>query len=297
MADVVFILGAGASKRGGAPLMADFLDAARALLVSESSRQHTHASNGPAFNVAAFNKVFEAIGKLQAIHSKAQLDIFNIESVFATLEMAKLLHKMPGYDTDHIDGLIDALKIVIASTLELTLKLSLSESGNIPTAPQPYPQFVKLLQDIRTASPPYNPVIITFNYDLALDYALHQVALPAKYCLDSTDPSSGVPVLKLHGSLNWVAQGSNVVPWRIGDILNQNPTNIFVYRGTEGPYFQITPHLINCRNEGQSPAGSQPVIVPPTWNKYEYQSQITAVWARAARELSDAKHIFVIGYS
>ena len=39
------------------------------------------------------------------------------------------------------------------------------------------------------------------------------------------------------------------------------------------------------------------MIVPPTWNKTEYHNTLSNVWKRAARELSDAEHIFIIGYS
>ncbi|MHB1915520.1 MAG: hypothetical protein ACYCPX_06285 [Acidiferrobacteraceae bacterium] len=48
---------------------------------------------------------------------------------------------------------------------------------------------------------------------------------------------------------------------------------------------------------GGQPVAPIPVIVPPTWNKYEYQSAIVKVWAQAARELCEAEHIVVIGYS
>lgn len=47
---------------------------------------------------------------------------------------------------------------------------------------------------------------ITFNYDLALDYALsHDLASfgGPNYCLPALQQSSPVPLLKLHGSINW----------------------------------------------------------------------------------------------
>ena len=42
---------------------------------------------------------------------------------------------------------------------------------------------------------------------------------------------------------------------------------------------------------------SLPVIVPPTWNKSQYHSEISQVWRKAAEELSEAEIIFIIGYS
>lgn len=41
----------------------------------------------------------------------------------------------------------------------------------------------------------------------------------------------------------------------------------------------------------------EPVIVPPSWNKADYHNALSDVWAAAAKHLSEAEHIFVMGYS
>src|SRR5260370_12045892 len=41
----------------------------------------------------------------------------------------------------------------------------------------------------------------------------------------------------------------------------------------------------------------EPVIVPPTWNKGRYHGAIESVWRRAAKELSEAETVIIIGYS
>ena len=53
-------------------------------------------------------------------------------------------------------------------------------------------------------------------------------------------------------------------------------------------------NLVHC--EGYS-VRKEPFIVPPTWNKTQYHEQIETVWRRAATELSEARNIFIIGYS
>ena len=117
MSDVVFILGAGASKQCGAPLMAEFLDVANSLLRKkevDAEREH-------------FDRVFNAIGALQAVHSKAQLDLTNIESVFTALEIARVLGKLPGSKAEDIPIVISSLKEVIVKTLEMTIEFPLRQ--------------------------------------------------------------------------------------------------------------------------------------------------------------------------
>lgn len=72
MSDVFLFWELVLQKQCGAPLMADFLDVASHLL-------HSGKVND---KKAVFEKVFQAIGAMQAVHSKAQLDLTNIESIF-----------------------------------------------------------------------------------------------------------------------------------------------------------------------------------------------------------------------
>jgi len=91
---IVFILGAGASKESGAPVMNNFLDIAKDLYstnaIINESRSH-------------FEQVFRAIGLLQSVHSKSNLDLENIESIFNAFEMGKLINRIPGYDGDIVE--------------------------------------------------------------------------------------------------------------------------------------------------------------------------------------------------
>lgn len=85
MRNVVFILGAGASKQCGAPLMNDFLETAF----------HLWKTNKVQEKQEHFERVFRAISALQIVHSKSQIDLDNIESIFTALEMANVLGKLP----------------------------------------------------------------------------------------------------------------------------------------------------------------------------------------------------------
>ncbi len=84
MASTVFILGAGASKQAGAPLMANFLDVADELL------QHPDK----AVDKDAFDRVTRGRNQLESVVSKAFIDIQNVEGVFSAFEFARLLREV-----------------------------------------------------------------------------------------------------------------------------------------------------------------------------------------------------------
>src|SRR5262245_33819572 len=103
MSDIVFILGAGASREAGAPLMDDFIDKAEDCLRSDAC--------GP--DEQAFRLVFKGISALQSVYAKATLDSNNLESVFSAFEMAKLFGRLGPLGPAEIDDLPAAIRRVI----------------------------------------------------------------------------------------------------------------------------------------------------------------------------------------
>lgn len=91
-------------------------------------------------------------------------------------EMAKRLKKMPGLTHEEIDLLTDSMKRVIVVTIEKLLQFSIS--GTQPTAPQPYYHFGQILNRMHQQNKGKNEIsILTFNYDIAADYMLHELDL------------------------------------------------------------------------------------------------------------------------
>jgi hypothetical protein len=137
--------------------------------------------------------------------------------------------------------------------------------------------------------------VITFNYDLAADFALRR-DLHIDDALPRT-PGSGYPLLKLHGSLNWFycSTCGQIIPWD----LQQFVSEVIKSRSSATAPIKLSPeftrwhHLVQLGHQ----VSSAPVLAPPTWNKGEYHRMLSSVWSRAARELKDAENIFVIGYS
>lgn len=286
MSSTIFILGAGASRAAGAPLMGDFLDVA-----------HERWKLGlPKPDDLAYATVFKAISKLQQVHSKAHLQITNVESVFAAFEMAKTLQSFAGYSPNDIDALIAAMRRVIVSTIESTVSM-IARNNHIPDAPEPYPQFVDLIRRMREESKPRQTVsVLTFNYDMALDFALFRAGIPIDYGLGDHRDERAINLLKLHGSLNWATcdKCNSVIPWHLTEYFRK--FNWQIVRPGDRPRMTIgsqLAHFSHC----DAPVRPEPVIVPPTWNKTEYHREISKVWATAAAELATAENIYIIGYS
>lgn len=292
MSKTVFILGAGASKESGAPLMNDFLDSARELYSSHKISAE--------YNVD-FERVFTGISELQKIHSKSILDIYNIESVFATFEMGRLIEKLPGFsEIDQINDLISSTKKLIYVTLDSSTPLTITHRASIPIPNNSYYNLIQLLLQFKKKDSE-KPSIITFNYDLAADYAIHYCGYNSDYCIDNLNRKKSIKILKLHGSLNWFSSAKEIVPFELGEIMKWYNFELL----GKGPiYLNILDKVKRNNNEilyknKKIKVESEPLIIPPTWNKTEanYNIGIGKVWSQAAKELSEAENIFIIGYS
>ena len=295
MSKTVFILGAGASADAGVPLMAGFLDAAQDLL--ESNRVGAAKID--------FVAALGAAGELSRTHSKARVAHHNVESVFTAIEMARTIGRFGDYTLDQIDDLGRAMRRLITVTVEQSLIVPCSAEGGA-RPPKDYERLAALVSFLRDfAEPRHSVAVITFNYDLALDITFQYKTTAVDYALDDTSSSRSLPLLKLHGSLNWGrCSCGRVHAWPIAKFLSSYRRS---HQLSGGPTMRVTMGSLisECSDEYVEPDGSRhriqfealPVLVPPTWNKGDYHAELASVWQRAATELSDAENIFVIGYS
>lgn len=286
MADVVFIIGAGCSVHAGAPVMSNFLDRARELYAAGVVKDRE----------AEFQLAFRIISELQRVHSKARLDINNIESVFSAVDLARTLGKLPGFDIGEIDAALKALVWVIVRTLERSIKFQTQEGRMRGTAE--YMALAELLKDMQSRQPRLSAAVLTFNYDVCADISFVQNGVSFTYGLDDT--AGVLPLLKLHGSLNWGRKkvDRSIVPYSIANYVNKYVlSNYFPSDGSPEVSTDISLHMAKELREIMQDVENEPVIVPPTWSKGEHHREIAKVWARAARELEGATHIFILGYS
>ncbi|HET7791824.1 MAG TPA: hypothetical protein VFL64_00445 [Rhizobacter sp.] len=286
----VFVLGAGASRAAGGPLMYDFIDlAARVLRRGEAGWAQEH-----------FEVSLEARRKLQHAYVKSTIDLDNIENLFATYGMASLIGRLSNLDTQLVKGLPTSLRYLIMRTLEQSILYPLTGRDHTVVAPYPYAAFAELLLEMQSLREFAPLAIINFNYDLCLDYALALKGVPVNYGLGGAAKHAprGVPHYKVHGSLNWFRDGAT----SLIEAAPLKPMLAKTYwdrlgldREAERP-IDTMELLFGSEKWGES-LHPEPIIVPPTWNKGWYQEQLRTVWTRASEALSSAENIFVIGYS
>jgi hypothetical protein len=304
----VFVLGAGFSAQAGAPLIRDFLDKSRELMDDPSSGLEP-------FERERFSEVFRFRREMAQAREKVMIDLDNIEELFGLVEMSQRL----GDDTRQTR---DATVYMIAKTLELAIRqpgdrryqvrfdvkpesvgtLASARGGNLfqhPPGFAPnmfgcdiYDYFASLASggfDDPERQPARRNTFITFNYDLILDHALQRLHVQPDYVLDPSltrvyelpGARQQCVILKLHGSTNWGVCGNCL-------------KEIVVLQGkvTDSPrQFRLE----RCGRCGEQ--RFQPLLIPPSWDKSEYQRIMTRVWARAVAELKSATRICIIGYS
>jgi len=268
--------------------MNNFLDTADNLRRSRDAHFSTEEKT-------SFDLVFRAINALRAAHSKAELDTDNLESVFGAFEMARLSGRLASLSGTEVEALNPSMRSLIVGTLERAIRLPVTQGAVFP--PRPYADFVKLITNVGGSS--VGPVsIITFNYDLNLDYMLYFAHVAVDYCFDDK-PTAGIPVMKLHGSVNWArcTGCSKVVPWALPTFFQKASWDrALLFRETTTVTLNVGAQIATYAHCTDHACEAAPVIVPPTWNKAEYQ-QVATVWKHAASHLSEAENIIVIGYS
>ena len=285
MSNLVFVLGAGASMHMGAPGMGRFFEKADQL----SDEFHDDVTCR-----IEREQVNRAMCKLQDAHSKANIELSNLESVMSAFEMADLLRIAP---SDENGTLVVAIKRLIAWTLDHSMLYAFKDGSIVTT--ETYRHFAEMIARLsRQQSPKHICTVVTFNYDLALDLALHSAGVTPNIGFDPS-VSGRVNLLKLHGSLGWHECGNSTC----GKIATLAlPRLERHYETVPMTWSKLSTYLTNgalpprCQ-KCNSQLSNDVVIIPPSWNKGQYRTELANVWRTAAQELGRATDIIVCGYS
>jgi hypothetical protein len=273
----VYIFGAGTSQMIGGPLLKNFMGRARELRYNDVHKRNESL-------IKAFDNVFNYQAELSKSKTFIGADLDNLESLFSMMDMDWKTEAI--YNSTRYEELCKLREDFFSLVIQ-TLKASIVKSNSNWSL---YSDIINYLAQ------PAHSTFITFNYDLAIETVLNDAlennGYPryiTNYGIDYHNklnhPSQERLVLKLHGSANWVyCKGcENFFPSRDGYILPSELAN-----SNDSKY-----HKDKCKSYDKLIN----VIIPPTWNKLDYTKSITEVWLRSIEEISQATHLFIIGYS
>jgi hypothetical protein len=123
---------------------------------------------------------------------------------------------------------------------------------------------------------------------LVLDDALRSIGVMPLYELPDAvredpiapQPDKSISLLKLHGSTNWAICANEECA----------AVHILSSKFTEDPKAFRNKPCTKCGRDGL-----RLLLVPPSWDKSEYQDIMRPVWAKAVKELQNATRICIIG--
>jgi len=140
---------------------------------------------------------------------------------------------------------------------------------------------------------------VTTNYDLNIESAcislnsqanpgfeLRRVEQGNVHVVGTCYDASGIPLYKLHGSVNWYPTDDEP-----GLVVEDRVVAIYDLESSENQLALPYP----CASDYKSPG--IPVIVPPSFLKPDLPRALKAVWSGAAQVLSKANVVAFVGYS
>lgn len=263
----IFLLGAGASADAGAPVNRNFLNDE---YLDKEIKIKDYLSPE---DFVRFDKI-KYIAK-NIFPNPQDIELFLNGTISATFigVLPDKFEKLWGFNHE--------LSKEIEWFLLTIIHLSLNDNLNL----QIYTKFYEKL-DKNTDS------IISFNYDLIPDCSLlkekgelnyhfleHEVTFPEK----KFNIYSGISLLKLHGSLNWLMCS------------NSTCDNISIYQDDVAYKAEEQGINFNCDVCGHSLLR---FIIPPRWDKNDmYSSILQRLWKVAYTKLLEANNLYIIGYS
>jgi hypothetical protein len=300
----VYVLGAGASYVHGAPLTDDLLrhalsvapDRPQLSLVRQFLELVFHFSPPRNPRAAGWDQV------------PSLVDVLSIVDV--ALDRKESLAR--GFDQDRLRRLRGALEFAIYHALEHALRWRAPRKG-VPRS--------NAIQLLAASLDPANAAIISFNYDVIADIALarrertselaradvetlaesgvHSIDYGVEFAnvTPSKDDVPKCPLLKLHGSFNWLQSRltGNLyfggMQKAVGVLFETRPqraaadlNRLFTQRSRGGDLGNVVRDL-------------EMVLVTPTHLKDLRNSHLSRIWRRAEECLRRARRVTFIGYS
>lgn len=265
--NTVFIMGAGASKHIGVPVMTEFVD----------KMYDLYRGNGDAHSKV----VFDLIRQWNRVFAHGSFDLNNIEALFSAADIERLI-AVGEKEDETIEATYEALRTMIVRTVVDTQLYSYNTNSRRLYGENAYS---KLLYELRKR-PNRRYDFITVNYDLGLEFAFEEHGVQYDLGFGPWKQDVG-HILKLHGSVNWVEEGSDIKVISPRDMAAESG-GYKVTQMSNGMYKLKLGEYLDL---------SKALVIPPSFSKYGVDGPLRSVWSNAYRALRNARDIFIIGYS
>ncbi len=282
-----YLLGAGASREGGVPLAAEILPVGHRLLRdlerSKGRAPGTYLERLGPGHADSFRSVFEFIARFLDRSTPDEVapdELPTIDTLWALVELAYEQHASfgPGGQWGDPRAVREALMDLMFHVL---VGCRLNGDGEVTygALPNPYERFVDQLRP--------TDGVIALNYDTLLDSALEAAERPIDYGTEvmrrdrRDDRGPCTPLLKLHGSFNWLYCPTCQRLEYFG------PRNV-AHLPLEGEERAACP-VDESRREH--------LILPPSLLKSYENLHLQRIWGAAAQLLQTCTRLVVAGYA
>lgn len=260
---VVYVLGAGASREASGPLVRDFMFARD----KRGAKIHSHYFYS--------DKRYDLLSELFGDWIFREPTKANVEHFFQTIVSYEVSGKK--FEDSSTGHKYDAslVRRYLVWYISSYVKHCIDSNSSLPDH---YSTFARNL-----SRKGLRPSILTFNYDMVMEEALVaelgglNYFLSASMCPPLFLKKKGIPLLKLHGSLNWTVCQS---------------CGSFEIRDRP-----VAHHYVRRRCQACEQGLKEPYIVPPSPDKERYFGPRNQLWRKARELLSRADKIVIIGYS
>lgn len=292
----VFLLGAGFAAPYGCPVMNAFMEQARANFFSMQADEPTNKL------ITCYRTLFQFQAECLNSSWAFNRNWENIEELYTQADLLRL--------AGHDDAAHTCTQIAWAiwDVYRRFPTRNHSELGALSNK-----LFAEGLQ----------PVFITTNYDTVVEHQLSHANRPHYHPglqevgpqlslgyveYDTIHRTNQIPVIKLHGSVNWFQMDNKQQTWmglprhvRDDAILNCRRTSLSLapFQEEVGKLFvKQTQHVQGSPSPDPIPGNEMaPAIIPPMLGKAHVSGVIKAQWTAAIDALHLARQVWVIGYS
>ena len=151
--------------------------------------------------------------------------------------------------------------------------------------PKQYADFVNSLN---------NSLILTFNWDTVVETLLDNTSQAYDFGLESAHQKSGIPIIKLHGSIDWFLDPKTEDTSVKAEIIRKYDQSADLSK--EESIHRVTKNLSYFYNES-SPSPNYPLLVIPGYDKISQVTKLGNIWECVWGYLQDDLEIIIMGFS